>query len=162
MKKNLFLFYFIILLFATACSSSTPEFDDTLPVVKPIEAPVSIETNNELLQIPSTGNVAINPPHGEPGHDCNIAVGAPLNGTVAPVNTSTTIIESSGNPVNNSSTNGVRLNPPHGEPGHDCNVMVGQPLSKNSKASDASFYLSKALFFVFCINHLRCRCGDAD
>lgn len=129
MKKNLFLSYFLIILFVTACSTATPEFDNTLPEVKPVEAPVSIDVNNPLPQTPSADNVAINPPHGEPGHDCDIAVGAPLNRTLAPVNTPATIIESSGNPVNNFSTNGVRLNPPHGEPGHDCNVMVGQPLS---------------------------------
>lgn len=52
----------------------------------------------------------LNPPHGEPGHRCDIAVGAPLGGN---------------NPMNNTATN---LNPPHGQPGHRCDIAVGAPL----------------------------------
>lgn len=49
-------------------------------------------------------NMAINPAHGEPGHDCSIPVGAPLV------------------------KGDVKINPAHGEPGHDCSVAVGAPL----------------------------------
>ena len=68
------------------------------------------------------GNVALNPPHGQPGHRCDIAVGAPLNS--APVNNGTNA--QSGVPAKNSE--GVALNPPHGQPGHRCDIKVGEPL----------------------------------
>ena len=51
--------------------------------------------------------LTVNPPHGQPGHRCDIPVGDPL-----PV------------AVNNS----VKLNPPHGQPGHRCDIAVGSPL----------------------------------
>lgn len=96
------------------------------------------EEANVLQQAPPTVNdpsakVLLNPPHGEPGHDCAIPVGQPLNSgasagiqqptiTTAPVNANQPVI-------NTPNTGQVRLNPPHGEPGHDCAVPVGQPLS---------------------------------
>ena len=60
--------------------------------------------------------VKLNPPHGQPGHRCEIAVGSPLNSPAtnqAPA--------PAPEPV-------VRLNPPHGQPGHSCDVPVGSPL----------------------------------
>lgn len=96
----------------------------------------------------------LNPAHGEPGHRCEIAVGAPLSSTPAatttpsttpavsptpPVYTPTTInteSKSANNPLNTvklpeGKTDGnAKLNPAHGEPGHDCSIAVGQPLKK--------------------------------
>ena len=55
----------------------------------------------------------LNPPHGTPGHRCELKVGEPLNSKPeAVVNTS-------------------GLNPAHGQPGHRCDIAVGAPL--NSK-----------------------------
>lgn len=54
-------------------------------------------------------NVKLNPAHGQPGHDCSVAVGAPL-------------------PSSGSSASSVKINPAHGQPGHDCSVAVGAPL----------------------------------
>ncbi|HTM65196.1 MAG TPA: hypothetical protein VL093_02670 [Flavipsychrobacter sp.] len=72
---------------------------------------------------------AINPPHGQPGHDCAVAVGAPLNssaGNQAPqAQQPTTTPAQSSTPAGNGS---ARINPPHGQPGHDCDVAVGAPL----------------------------------
>lgn len=70
----------------------------------------------------SNGDVALNPAHGQPGHRCDIPVGAPLNS--ASTNSSTNA--QSGTPVKNS--DGVALNPPHGQPGHRCDIKVGDPL----------------------------------
>ena len=53
------------------------------------------------------GAVVLNPPHGQPGHRCDIPVGEPLPATAS---------------------NNVRLNPPHGQPGHRCDIPVGSPL----------------------------------
>lgn len=72
----------------------------------------------------------MNPPHGQPGHRCDIAVGAPLNsppGKNAPTSANITTTPAT---VNNTPT-APGMNPPHGQPGHRCDIPVGQPL--NSK-----------------------------
>lgn len=56
----------------------------------------------------ASGN--INPPHGQPGHRCDIAVGAPLPGTAT---------ADSPKPA---------VNPAHGQPHHRCDIKVGDPL----------------------------------
>lgn len=91
---------------------------------------------------PATGSAAAgtNPPHGQPGHRCDLAVGAPLNGAPAPSvqvpaggQSPNMTIKPQAAPVTmptpaNAGASGVRINPPHGQPGHDCSVQVGQPL----------------------------------
>ena len=65
--------------------------------------------------------VAMNPAHGQPGHRCDIPVGAPLDSPPANTNSIT--------PVNtNSGDANPKINPPHGQPGHRCDVKVGDPL----------------------------------
>jgi hypothetical protein len=107
--------------------------------------------------VANTGNGKINPAHGQPGHRCEIAAGAPLNSApqksstpqVANANTTTTpatianpstmpALQPTQAPQNNDAANGspalisngsgAKLNPEHGKPGHDCKVAVGQPL----------------------------------
>lgn len=70
----------------------------------------------------SKGDIVLNPAHGELGHRCDIAIGAPLNSAPA-TNSDTT---QSGTPVINSGE--IKLNPEHGLPGHRCDVKVGDPL----------------------------------
>lgn len=103
-------------------------------------------TVNESIVIPppqlNTGNSAqnsadapvLNPPHGQPGHICEIPVGSPLPraaNNVQKANTAAT-----NNPVNTTTTSivdqTVVLNPPHGQPGHICEIPVGSPLPKGS------------------------------
>ena len=101
----------------------------------------------------------MNPAHGQPGHRCDIPVGAPLNSpaakpatpqgtakvqkvetpsyTVTPVNTSesgTTTTPNSGTPalISTQTANVTQLgtNPPHGQEGHRCDIAVGAPLPK--------------------------------
>lgn len=77
----------------------------------------------------------MNPPHGEPGHRCDIAVGAPLNSN--PSTTQNTAVAQN-TPVANTPSNNApnlveigekpKVNPPHGEPFHDCAKSVGEPL----------------------------------
>ena len=73
----------------------------------------------------STGeSPMINPAHGQPGHRCDLAVGAPLtdvNGAQAPVIIPQNI---QGAPA----PAGLKVNPPHGQPGHRCDLQVGAPL----------------------------------
>jgi hypothetical protein len=93
----------------------------------------SVPSNSiNTVAAPATTN-ALNPAHGQPGHRCDIAVGAPLNSAPAnkaaapqsPVQTITPI-----QPVQNNSGSTAKLNPAHGQPGHDCSIPVGQPLKQ--------------------------------
>lgn len=90
----------------------------------------------------------MNPPHGQPGHRCDIPVGAPLNSpakqaapkagqavtinqtpaatTTAPAPTSAPALLQA--PAQETAPG---MNPPHGQPGHRCDVPVGQPLPKS-------------------------------
>lgn len=101
-------------------------------------------TQSSLVNPPSsTGSVSgINPPHGEPGHRCDIEVGAPLSSPVkqpAVQNiTSTTMpaIQATDISTKNANTKTATpagMNPPHGEPGHRCDIAVGQPLNSPVK-----------------------------
>lgn len=62
--------------------------------------------------VPSSAG-PLNPAHGQPGHRCDIAVGAPLSS--APASPKTT-------------GSSKKLNPAHGQPGHRCDIAVGAPL----------------------------------
>ena len=120
-------------------------------------APVSTAKKIESFTVPpaTTNNAAttpvtavapgMNPQHGQPGHRCDIAVGAPLNSapakntnTITPLNTSNTVSTAKTNPpllpVTSTASNTVTapgMNPQHGQPGHRCDIAVGAPL--NSK-----------------------------
>ncbi|RXR21202.1 hypothetical protein EQG63_04490 [Flavobacterium amnicola] len=100
-----------------------------------------------ITPTPAKTAKGMNPPHGQPGHRCDIAVGAPLNSKPAPVainkssqvTTQTNTTQNGGfsvTPVdptkqNNTpalltpnsgqtGTTDVGTNPPHGQPGHVC------------------------------------------
>jgi hypothetical protein len=97
-----------------------------------MSAPSQAAPNNSVNTVaaPTTAS-GFNPAHGQPGHRCDIAVGAPLNSapanktpsTQSPVQTITPV-----QPANTGST--AKLNPAHGQPGHDCTIPVGQPLKQ--------------------------------
>ncbi len=144
---------------ATAVESADPSMDATTdPATQPI-----IHPELTTATAPATGGNAnsgpLNPAHGEPGHKCEIAVGAPLNSapstapaTIKPelpgpgqapttqrieMPATTGSAPSPGSimtaPAPSSGTPTVTapgMNPPHGEPGHDCAVAVGAPLKK--------------------------------
>jgi hypothetical protein len=130
--------------FAFSCTNNnTPEIDTSLiqfnqtdSLLLPAEslvtqskmAPAAI--NSQAIPVAPTEaytQAGLNPPHGQPGHDCSIAVGAPLKGNSMQVAPSSPAPPS---PVLTSppSGNTGKLNPPHGQPGHDCAIPVGQPL----------------------------------
>ena len=88
-------------------------------------------------------NVRLNPPHGEPGHVCEIPVGAPLDGSAGSNSqtiqidpnaggTQTITAPQAGGPIMQAAPaaggGSGRINPPHGEPGHVCEIPVGDPL----------------------------------
>jgi hypothetical protein len=118
----------------------------------------STTTTTPAAATPVAAAPGMNPPHGQPGHRCEIAVGAPLNSapknapaaTTAPVGKMTqpvTISSATTTPgtvtsngatittVNNNApatpvVTAPGMNPPHGEAGHVCSVAVGAPLPK--------------------------------
>ncbi len=84
----------------------------------------------------------LNPKHGEPGHRCDIAVGAPLNAAPAKPaqpGTNTTLTSTTTAPASSSNTTAFipadGLNPKHGQPGHRCDIAVGAPLNGPTKSA---------------------------
>ncbi len=73
----------------------------------------------------------MNPPHGEPGHRCDIPVGQPLNSKPAPSQQPAQAVAQN-TPVQTPTPapTGPKpaANPPHGEPWHNCAVKVGEAL----------------------------------
>ena len=108
-------------------SSSTPAA--TTPATITVPPP-----SQQPQQTAAAGSVQLNPPHGQPGHRCDIKVGEPLN-AAAPATITTqpqqqpmgTVVP----PPPVQSTTEAGKNPAHGQPGHRCDIAVGAPL--NSK-----------------------------
>ncbi len=125
------------------------------PIVPGATAPVN--PGNRTAATVSGAN--LNPAHGEPGHRCDIAVGAPLDSPPGDGKDPKPItIDPSG--ANNQTSPQIQMqpqspqgqggpqiqmqpqsgsqtpvttapgtNPPHGEPGHRCEIAVGAPLN---------------------------------
>lgn len=169
MKNTFFFTCLLASLFFVACSSKdSKSYDESLspatstkPVTPLTITDTLLSDSGSVRQAPQmsmptapatktttlSGNMATakagaNPAHGQPGHRCDIAVGAPLS---TPVSASTTASSApqvksiTSNPITSSpavstpsalSSTGSsgKLNPPHGQPGHDCAVEVGKPL----------------------------------
>ena len=126
-----------------ACNSSDgPAYDPSIVVphkdsvsaavpattpVNPIDSMTPAQINGQTVPQPAAQPVAagMNPAHGQPGHRCDIPVGAPLNSppgkqTAAPVAQTVT-------PAKTVTAPG--MNPAHGQPGHRCDIAVGAPLN---------------------------------
>ena len=131
------------------------------PTANPLPAQNTPAQNNTVTVNPvpekkvEKSDVKLNPAHGQPGHRCDLQVGAPLSlaegqpapkssdsATATPVATVSQSAPASVLPnlpsvvpakttANNESTKGVKLNPAHGQPGHDCSIEVGKPLKKS-------------------------------
>lgn len=108
---------------------------DTAKVKSVVEAPQPQTNPNTVL----SENKGLNPAHGQPGHRCDIAVGAPLNSAPAqgqPVQQTQTV-QVNPNQKNMVMTTtvaapvkvGKGMNPSHGQPGHRCDIPVGAPLN---------------------------------
>ena len=148
-----------------AVSVFSDSFSGQTDTVPPPPPPSDVLNAQPMQGQPATTTMAqpvatakgMNPAHGQPGHRCDIAVGAPLNmpagnaSKPAPMAKTTTISSNTGQPGVVSSngatittTNGntpapttispivtpAGMNPPHGQEGHDCAVAVGAPLPK--------------------------------
>ncbi len=114
--------------------------DATTPV-QPIQNGIQTMPASATTPVITTGTTSttqtaagMNPAHGQPGHRCDIAVGAPLNSapakpatTTTPVNTQPVITSTTAAPAPTITAPG--MNPPHGQPGHKCEIAVGAPLN---------------------------------
>jgi len=95
--------------------------------------------NSKVTETTTTGT-GLNPAHGQPGHQCELPVGAPLNSAPAPSKTSaptattavTTTVPTVTNPpaTNTTTPTPEGMNPPHGQTNHRCDIAVGAPLPK--------------------------------
>jgi len=133
---------FVFFTFLVSCDSSN---DNKPELAAPaVVSPVTDPTQPAIIDSAAAfkAGVALNPQHGQPGHRCDIAVGAPLNSPASTIqpNVSATTAPTSSATANSTvvpkeipkpGTSGTALNPKHGEPGHRCDIAVGAPL--NSK-----------------------------
>lgn len=107
------------------------------------------KTAAPVVQAPATNpntvlgeTKGLNPAHGQPGHRCDIAVGAPLNSAPTQGQTTTAkpaqTVQVNANQPNMVTTKtvtaapvkvGKGMNPSHGQPGHRCDIPVGAPLN---------------------------------
>jgi hypothetical protein len=135
-----------------ACNENVPEKDASIMPAKNAAVTDSGANQPAVNIMPATGQqpatvttpavtsaqpvtAGLNPAHGQPGHRCEIAVGAPLSSAPAAGSTPQQVVQNP-KPVTMSTVPSkapaggtARINPAHGQPGHDCAVPVGQPLN---------------------------------
>lgn len=135
------LFLFVLALSVISCNSKSEDAkkitEDTVKTTPTTETPsMNNQTPINITTSPQSGTATpagMNPPHGQPGHDCKIAVGSPLNSaaqnnSTPPIGTQNPVMQTSPR-VNATQVTPPGMNPPHGQPGHDCKIPVGQPLN---------------------------------
>jgi len=116
---------------------NTPVNMDAAAMQKIMESMKANPTVNTTPAPTTPTAPGMNTPHGQPGHRCDISVGAPLNSKPVPPPTTqnvqaqpTTVVTQQPTPQPTQPT-APGMNPPHGQPGHRCDIAVGAPL--NSK-----------------------------
>jgi len=127
--KN-FLYLSAIILFSS-CNTEKKDVSQTV-----ISTPAGLEglQKSNPTVVPatqtSTKTLIFNPKHGQPGHTCALAEGAPLNQTAIaqPQQNITQTQQAAATVPVSTSTNNKKLNPKHGEPGHRCDIAAGAPL----------------------------------
>ncbi|MCZ4242957.1 hypothetical protein [Pedobacter punctiformis] len=138
--KNLYYLTAIVLL--SACSNNKPEPQAVTPTPTGMAGLQQTKVASPVNQLKS--NLIYNPAHGQPGHSCAVAVGAPLNRPApakpnlnqpqspAPVSNPAPVAKSTLTAVN---AKGQKLNPKHGESGHRCDLAIGAPLNSKPLAA---------------------------
>jgi hypothetical protein len=127
-------------------TNSTPQLPAP-PVVPSNQQPVNntppattVTTVPATTQQTATNNSTttakgMNPAHGQPGHRCDIPVGAPLNSKPQTQNTTTNPQQVVVTPQQTSQVKTAPgMNPPHGQPNHRCDIAVGAPLNSKPAA----------------------------
>jgi len=164
-KKQLFGLFLTTLIFVSCKKELEPQDSSATPAAPAVAAapatPAAPATANMPPATAQPGQPqpvaappvkvlpGMNPPHGQPGHRCEIAVGAPLSSapnkgtatpakpaTITPTQVTTTSTPAPTtpailNPGTGTTTTAPGMNPPHGQAGHVCSVAVGAPLPKS-------------------------------
>jgi hypothetical protein len=109
---------------------SPPGTGKSTPPVNP-----QLNTTAQTTTPPSTAP-GMNPPHGQPNHRCDIAVGAPLDSPAGTRKSTPPVVSGQNNPLQTGTSpiptattpTTPGMNPPHGQPDHRCDIAVGVPL----------------------------------
>ena len=150
MKFNIFVALTIVLSVVSCKKDNASSANQEAPVAVDTVQTQAVDSATAVQQVPvsvpttapQSGNqgLALNPEHGQPGHRCDIPVGASLNSAPTAVTTQPASVlppsiqsqEIQPSPVQQAPTgvsSGGVLNPEHGQPGHRCDIPVGAPLS---------------------------------
>lgn len=125
-------FYLLAVALLCACNSSEKKENTQAMIATPTGLEGLQKSNPSQPVAQNTkSNLIFNPPHGEAGHICALAVGAPLNQTAVAQPQQNAGPQPASSPapaVAVVNTSGKKLNPKHGEPGHRCDIAVGAPL----------------------------------
>lgn len=118
-------------------TGSAPQAPAMPTNAQPVQQAQTMQVTPEMLKQGQKVAPGMNPAHGQPGHRCDIAVGAPLNSPVAkgaakPSTQVATVTPSA--PVKTA----PGMNPSHGQPGHRCDIAVGAPLSSAPAKTEAA------------------------
>lgn len=132
--------------------TSKPAAKQTPAITTQMVTPQNIQSTPQIKTTPVTTAKGMNPPHGQPGHRCDIAVGAPLNSKPNPTTQAKTTTNTPGYTVTPNTTSGTPnlltpstttpapatttasgTNPPHGQPGHVCGPAGGTPTNNEKK-----------------------------
>ncbi|CAA7385929.1 hypothetical protein [Chryseobacterium fistulae] len=163
--KNIFLSFIVVLAVNISCKKDeratylTEEASTQQPTPPINNSSKTSLLNQPGMQTSTSSSVSVapgmNPPHGQPGHRCDIPVGQPLSSKPASANPTQNVtvngnqtqtiqidpntikpgklnLDKSGKPIKVA----PGMNPPHGELGHRCDIPVGQPL--NSKPAQVA------------------------
>ena len=128
---------------STSALQKTAAVIDTPQMIRPDSAAMMPAVQTSVPQnvvSTSAATPGMNPAHGQPGHRCDIAVGAPLNSAPAKPATptvQTTPAIATPTPTAAKTKTAPGMNPPHGEPGHRCDIAVGASLSSPPAAKPA-------------------------
>ncbi len=146
MNSKIFLPFALLIFGLAACKNNNsvdPEFDydsglttqstNILKEKSKITLPgIKTDENNQTTVVSTSANLnsndankVLNPAHGQPGHRCEIAVGAPLNNTPASITNQNQTAAVLASPKSNDTSKPV--NPAHGQPGHRCNAVGATP-----------------------------------
>lgn len=116
-------------------ANALPQRPAPQPVVTPapVTQPAAQVTTTPMPAQAAPTAAGMNPPHGQPNHRCDIAVGAPLSTPIQKPAAGAQPTAVAGQPTVINTTTPVKtpkgMNPPHGEPNHRCDIAVGAPLN---------------------------------
>lgn len=152
--KNSYLLIGAILLITAVAWWNTNRDDKEESSYTPAPSAVAPPSIVTTPMVPSTGKPtgseassgALNPAHGQPGHRCDLAVGAPLPTAGSPVQIPTPVTTAPAPtptppvavPTPTTAGGTGAKNPEHGQPGHRCDIAVGAPLNSKPAATPIS------------------------